>query len=137
MLAQGWREIAPLNLRHRSEAKSRIAEGHAGQFLFKFFAFGGVSRLREAIGQGEKALFFRFFGGEADLNQFDEDSIGAGLFGFGEGFDPPRDARWKRHALADGFVCMRHKSILHRFAPECTGTHDADDYASGASPTLK
>jgi len=145
-----------LNLRHRSEAKSRIAEGHAGQFCFEFFALGWVRGRSEAAGQREKPLFFCFFGREADLDQFDEDSVGAGLLGFGEGFNPSRDSRWKRNALADGFVCIRHKAFytsLHQDAPEQrtrnqTGRltplgrakarpYNADDYTSGVSPTLK
>ncbi len=107
--AQRGRKIGPLNLRHDS-----CAEGHASQFFLEFFALGGFGGLREAIGESEKAPFFSFFGGEAGLDQVDQNAVGAGLFCLGEGLDPPGNPRWQRNALADGLVCIGHEAFYTR-----------------------
>jgi hypothetical protein len=48
--------------------KLRCAEGHARQFSFELFAFSGVGGFCQAIGDGEKAIFLRFFRGQAGLD---------------------------------------------------------------------
>jgi len=89
VIAQGGRQISPLNLWHS------FTKGHAGQYFLDPFPFDGVGGCAELVASSKKSRLFGFFRLDSCFDQFHQDAVCAGLVILRKCSHSPREARRK------------------------------------------
>ena len=108
MLAEGRRQIGPLNLWHPSPVG---AKRQAGEFFLDSLALSRIGTLAQPMGKGKEAFLLSFTGAQPGLDQIDQNSIGAGVPIPGCVANPLSQRRGKRYTLTDGPARFRHASF--------------------------